>query len=73
MLSSTYNSIITDEGFCSDTIHSAFRYSVNTNERPQINCDLANYDLIVIHELSMVISTVFDHILTTHDLLTFDQ
>ena len=73
MLSSTYNSIITDEGFCSDTIHSAFRCPVDTNERPQINWDLAYYDLIVIDELSMVSSTIFDHILTTHDLLTFGQ
>ena len=52
-------------GFASDTIHSAFRYPVDPNERPQINWDLANYDLIVIDELSMVPSHVFDHILTT--------
>ena len=65
MLSSTHNSIITDESFSSDTIHSAFRYPVDPNERPQINWDLGNYDLIVIDELSMVPSCVFDHILTT--------
>ena len=65
MLSSTYNSIITDEGFSSDTIYSAFRYPVDPNERPQINWDPANYDLIVIDELSMVPSSVFNHILTT--------
>ena len=65
MLSSTYKSIITDEGFCSDAIRSAFRYPVDTNERLQINWDLANYDLIVTDELSMVSSTIFDHILTT--------
>ena len=55
---------ITDENFASDTIHNAFRYPVDVNERPQINWDLANYDLIVI-ELSMVPSIVFDHILMT--------
>ena len=65
MLSSTYNATITDENFASDTIHSAFRYPVDVNERPQINWDLANYDLIVIDELSMVPSIVFDHILMT--------
>ena len=65
MLSSTYNATITDENFASDTIHSAFRYPVDVNERPQINWDLANYDLIVIDELSMVPSIVFDHILKT--------
>ena len=48
-----------------DNCHSAFRYPVHVNERPQINWDLANYDLIVIDELSMVPSIVFDHILMT--------
>ena len=65
MLSSTYNSIIPDEGFNADTIHSAFKYPVNPNERPVINWDIANYDLLVNDELSMVPSTVFDHILAT--------
>ena len=65
MLSSTYNATITDENFASDTIHSAFRYPVDVNERPQINWDLANYDLIVVDELSLVPSIVFDHILMT--------
>ena len=65
MLSSTYNSIIPDESFSSVTIHSAFRYPVDPNERPQINWDLANYDLIAIDEVSMVPSRLFDHILTT--------
>ena len=65
MLSSTYNSIVTDESFSADTIHSAFKYPVDPNERPQINWDLANYDLIVIDEVSMLSSRVFDHILTT--------
>ena len=37
MLSGTYNLIITQEAFCSDTTHSAFRYPVDPNERPQIN------------------------------------
>ena len=64
-LSSTHNLIITQEGFSSDTIHSAFRYPVDQNQRPHINWDLANYDLIVIDELSMVPSTIFDHIQTT--------
>ena len=58
MLSSTYNSIITDDALNADTIHSAFKW-------PVINWDLANYDLIVIDELSMTPSTVFDHILAT--------
>ena len=65
MLSSTYNSIITDAGFSSDTIHSTFRYPVDASERPQINWGLLTYDLIVINELYVVPSTVFDHILTT--------
>ena len=42
MLSSTYNSIIPDEGFNADTIHSAFKYPVSPNERPVINWDIAN-------------------------------
>ena len=37
MLSSTYNATITDGNFASDTIHSAFRYPVDVNKRPQIN------------------------------------
>ena len=65
MLSSTYNSIVTDESFSADTIHSAFKYPVDPNERLQINWDLANYDLIVTDEVSMLSSRVFDHILTT--------
>ena len=65
MLSRTYNSIITDDALNADTIHSAFKYPVNPDERPVINWDLANYDLIVIDELSMTPSTVFDHILAT--------
>lgn len=65
ILSSTYNSIITDDALNADTIHSAFKYPVNPDERPVINWDLANYDFIVIDELSMTPSTVFDHILAT--------
>ena len=65
MLSSTYNSLIPDEAFHADTIHSAFKYPVNPDERPLINWDIANYDFIVIDELSMVPSTLFDHILAT--------
>ena len=65
MLSSTYNLIITQEAFYSDTTHSAFRYPVDPNERPQINWDLANYDFIVTDEFSMLPSTTFNHILTT--------
>ena len=65
MLSSTYNSLIPDEAFHADTIHSAFKYPVNPDERPLINWDIANYDFIVIDELSMVPFTLFDHILAT--------
>ena len=65
MLSSTYNSLIPDEAFHADTIHSAFKYPVNPDERPLINWDIANYDFIVIDQLSMVPSTLFDHILAT--------
>ena len=65
MLSSTYNSITPDIGFNADTIHSAFKYPVNPNERPVINWNIANYNLLLIDELSMVPSTVFDHILAT--------
>ena len=45
-----------------DTIHAGFHYPVVVEERPSYNWNLSNYDLIVIDELSMVPTQVFDHI-----------
>ena len=65
MLSSVYNAVISKSTFTANKVHSPFKYPVNSSERPQINWDRGNYDLLVLDELSMISSTIFDYVLAT--------
>ena len=42
-----------------------FKYPVLSTERPQVNWELANVDLLVLDELSMIPVKIFQHIIET--------
>ena len=65
MLASNYTAAITHPQFVANTIHSSFRYPVDKNERPTVNWEIANFDLVVTDELSMVPQNIFAHIVDT--------
>ena len=64
-LASTYRGKFTEETFSADTIHGLFKYPVDPAERPRINWELVNVDLLVIDEISMVPIKIFQHIMNT--------
>ena len=53
-----------------DTIHSAFSYPVKSDERPTINWNLSNYDLILLDEMSMVPERIARHVIATISEIT---
>lgn len=65
MLAALYNAQFYDSRFRAETIHSAFRYPVDPSERPELNWDIGHYDFLVIDELSMVPTQIFEHIMKT--------
>ena len=65
MLASNYAAAISHTQFTANTIHSSFRYPVDKQERPTVNWEIANYDLVVVDELSMVPENIFAHICDT--------
>ena len=65
MLSTVYTSTIRSPGFSANTVHSTFRYPVDDSQSPQINWDIGNYDLLVLDEISMASSKIFDHVANT--------
>ena len=65
MLASNYTAAITHDQFVANTVHSSFRYPVDKNERPTINWEITNFDLVVVDELSMVPQNIFAHIVDT--------
>ena len=64
-LASTYRGKFTEDNFSADTIHALFKYPVDPAERPRINWQLINTDLLVIDEISMVPLKIFQHIMNT--------
>ena len=64
ILQSTYRSQLTQDQFQADTIHSLFKYPVNS-ERPRTNWSIGNFHLLVIDELSMVPERICRHISNT--------
>lgn len=68
-LASQYREQFHDEVIC-DTIHSAFRYPVGTEERPLTNWFLSNFYILVIGEVSMVSTKIFEHVIRTINELT---
>ena len=58
-LASTYRGRFSENNFSADTIHGLFKYPVDPTERPQINWELVNADLLVIDEISMVPIKIF--------------
>ena len=63
-LASTYSETF-DNGVSTNTVHSAFKYPVACSDKPQINWDLMNYDVIFIDEASMLSTTIMHHIINT--------
>ena len=64
-LQSTYRAEFIEDNFEANTIHSMFRYPVNSTERPQINWNVGQYDLLIVEELSMVPKKIFSHVANT--------
>ena len=63
ILASTYKEVF--EHVTCDTIHSIFHYPVCLNERPTVNWNISNFDLVLIDELSMVTKSVMEHVIRT--------
>ena len=63
-LASKYSEIFKEQAD-TDTVHAAFKYPVNEAEKPAINWNLVQYDFIVIDEISMLPSAIFQHVLRT--------
>ena len=60
----TFRNRFGDNIIC-DTIHCALHYSVKSDERPTINCNISNYDLLLLDEMSMIPKKIADHVLRT--------
>ena len=65
ILTSTYRAHFVEETFYCDTIHSMFKYPVESSKRPAVNWELGRFDLLMVDELSMVPVKIFDHIAST--------
>ena len=65
-LQSTYRAEFIEDKFVADTIHSMFYYPVDTNkDKPRINWNIGDYQVLVIDEVSMVPTKIFKHIVST--------
>ena len=65
-LQSTYRAEFIEDKFVADTIHSMFYYPVDTNkDKPRINWNIGDYQVLVIDEVSMVPTKIFQHIVST--------
>lgn len=59
ILISTYRSQFVEESFYYDTIHAMFKYPVTKEDKPMVNWELGQFDILIIDELSMVPETIF--------------
>ena len=48
-----------------DTVHSAFTFPVDENERANVNWMISTFDIVIIDEISMIAKRLFEHIITT--------
>ena len=60
-----------DEQVDCQTVHASFNFPVDETLSPTINWQLANYDVIIIDELSMIPNVIFRHITKTFNVLLF--
>lgn len=68
-LASQYRAQFGDDVTC-DTIHSAFRYPVSSDELPLTNWSISDFDVVVIDEASMISKSIFDHVIRTINTIT---
>ena len=69
LLAGTFRNRFGNQITC-DTIHSAFSYPVKSDERPTINRNLSNHDLILLDEISMVPERIARHVIATISEIT---
>lgn len=69
-LASVFRATLPDEVEC-ETIHASFYFPVESDTPPTINWQLANYDILIIDELSMIANVIFEHMLKTLNVLLF--
>ena len=62
-LASSYRALF-EPDIDANTIHSSFNIALD-GSMPQINWSLAMYDVIIIDEVSMIMHTMFNHMMTT--------
>ena len=51
-----------------DTVHSAFTFPVDQNERANINWIISAFDIVIIDEISMITKRLFEHIRTLNEI-----
>ena len=59
-----YRAQFEDEAYI-DTVHAMLRYPVDSHVAPAVNWCLAEYDLLLINEVSMIPKKIFHHIMRT--------
>ena len=64
LLASDYNDTFAGQ-ITSNTIHSAFQFPVNKHQRPTINWNISNFDVLIIDEVSMIPQKIAEHVVTT--------
>lgn len=63
-LTNLYRAQFEDEAYI-DTVHAMLRYPVDSHVAPAVNWCLAEYDLLLIDEVSMIPKKIFHHIMRT--------
>ena len=69
-LASRFRAILPDDVTC-DTVHSVFHIPVDTTQQSSINWSLAQYDILIIDEISMISERNFQHVINTLKRLLF--
>ncbi len=64
ILAAKYQNIFSGD-ILTDTVHGAFCYPVNPDERASVNWDIGKYDIVIIDEVAMITKRIFDHIVRT--------
>lgn len=69
ILTSSYLSQFVEDSFYCDTIHAMFKYPVAKEDKPMVNWELGQFDVLIIDVLSMVLEKIFRHIASTFQQL----
>ena len=69
ILTSSYRAQFIEDSFYCDTIHTMFKYPVLKEEKPMVNWELGQFNVLIIDELSMVPQKIFMHIASTFQQL----